>query len=144
MSTTAPGRDEQRLAELGYKQELTRAWSAFSNFAISFTIISILAGCLTSYWIAFGWGGPVAVIWGWLLVGTFCIIVALAMGEIASSMPTAGGLYFWASKLGGPAWGWFTGWFNLVGEIAVTAAIQYGSAIFMTALLNLWFPRSTR
>ena len=68
------------------------------------------------------------------------MLVAMAMGEIASAMPTAGALYFWASKLGGPAWGWFTGWFNLVGQIAVTAAIDYGAAIFTTALLNLWFP----
>ena len=112
----------------------------FSNFAISFTIISILAGCLTSYFLAFNNGGPVAITWGWLLVGTFCILVAMAMGEIASAMPTAGALYFWASKLGGPAWGWFTGWFNLIGQIAVTAAIDYGAAIFTTALLNLWFP----
>ena len=85
----------------------------FQNFAISFTIISILAGCLTSYAIAFNQGGPVAITWGWLLVGFFCIIVSLAMGEIASTYPTAGGLYFWSSKLGSPAWGWFTGWFNL-------------------------------
>jgi amino acid transporter len=75
-----------------------------------------------------------------LLVGAFCVLVAMAMGEIASAMPTAGALYFWASKLGGPAWGWFTGWFNLIGQIAVTAAIDYGAAIFSTALLNLWFP----
>ena len=81
----------------------------FQNFAISFTIISILAGCLTSYYIAFSQGGPVAITWGWLLVGVFCIIVALAMGEIASTYPTAGGLYFWASKLGSPAWGWVRG-----------------------------------
>ena len=64
----------------------------------------------------------------------------MAMGEIASSMPTAGALYYWSSQLGSPAWGWFTGWFNLVGQIAVTAAIDYGAAIFTTALLNLWFP----
>ena len=69
-----------------------------------------------------------AITWGWLLVGVFCMLVAMAMGEIASSMPTAGALYFWASKLGGPAWGWFTGWFNLVGQIAVTASIEYGAA----------------
>src|SRR5215210_8029460 len=61
------------------------------------------------------------------------------MAEIASVFPTAGGLYYWASKLGSPAWGWFTGWFNLVGQIAVTAAIGYGLAIFATALLNFWF-----
>ena len=111
----------------------------FQNFAISFTIISILAGCLTSYYIAFGQGGPVAVTWGWLLVGTMSTIVALAMAEIASAYPTAGGLYYWASKLGSPGWGWFTGWFNLIGQIAVTAAIGYGLAIFATALLNYWF-----
>src|SRR5689334_6197718 len=132
--------DEAILHRLGYAQVLYREMGGFANFAISFTIISILAGCLTSYYIAFNYGGPVAITWGWLLVGAFCVLVALAMGEIASAMPTAGALYFWASKLGGPAWGWFTGWFNLVGQIAVTAAIDYGAAIFTTALLNLWFP----
>ena len=131
--------DEQLLHKLGYAQELFRAMGGFQNFAISFTIISILAGCLTSYYIAFQWGGPVAVTWGWLIVGVFCILVSLAMGEIASTFPTAGGLYYWSSKLGSPAWGWFTGWFNLVGQIAVTAAIGYGLAIFATSLLNLLF-----
>jgi amino acid transporter len=132
--------DEALLRRLGYSQVLDRDMGGFSNFAISFTIISVLAGCLTSYYLAFNNGGPVAITWGWLFVGVFCVLVSMAMGEIASSMPTAGALYFWASKLGGPAWGWFTGWFNLVGSIAVTASIQYGSAIFTTALLSLWFP----
>jgi amino acid transporter len=137
--------DEALLHRLGYAQELFRTMGGFSNFAISFTIISILAGCLTSYFIAFNNGGPVAITWGWLLVGGFCIIVALAMAEIASSYPTAGGLYYWASRLGSPAWGWFTGWFNLIGQIAVTAAIDYGAAIFVTSFLNLVFdyPNST-
>jgi len=137
---TDDGDDERTLHKLGYAQVLFREMGGFSNFAISFTIISILAGCLTSYFIAFNNGGPIAITWGWLLVGAFCVVVALALGEIASAMPTAGALYYWASKLGGPAWGWFTGWFNLVGQIAVTAAIDYGAAIFTTALLNLWFP----
>lgn len=132
--------DEALLHRLGYAQILDREMGGFSNFAISFTIISVLAGCLTSYYLAFDYGGPVAITWGWLLVGGFCVIVALALGEIASAMPTAGALYFWASTLGGRAWGWFTGWFNLIGQIAVTAAIDYGAAIFTTALLNLWFP----
>ena len=131
--------DERTLHKLGYAQELFRAMGGFQNFAISFTIISILAGCLTSYYIAFGQGGPVAVTWGWLLVGLMSTLVALAMAEIASAFPTAGGLYYWASKLGSPAWGWFTGWFNLIGQIAVTASIGYGLATFGTALLNFWF-----
>jgi amino acid transporter len=132
--------DEQTLHKLGYAQVLYREMGGFSNFAISFTIISILAGCLTSYFIAFGNGGPVAVTWGWLIVGFFVILVALAMAEVASSMPTAGAIYYWASKLGSPAWGWFSGWFNLVGQIGVTAAIDYGAAIFWTSLMSLWFP----
>src|SRR5579862_4135908 len=144
MSSVAPGPhvddDERTLHRLGYAQVLYREMGGFSNFAISFTIISILAGCLTSYFIAFANGGPVAVTWGWLIVGFFVVLVALAMAEVASSMPTAGAIYYWASKLGSPAWGWFSGWFNLIGQIGVTAAIDYGAAIFWTSLMNLWFP----
>jgi amino acid transporter len=132
--------DSTLLHKLGYAQVLYREMGGFSNFAISFTIISILAGCLTSYFIAFNSGGPVAITWGWLIVGFFVLLVALAMGEVASAMPTAGAIYYWSSKLGSPAWGWFSGWFNLIGQIGVTAAIDYGAAIFWTALLNLWFP----
>src|SRR5256886_9826275 len=137
--TSAHLDDRAQLHRLGYAQELFRSMGGFQNFAISFTIISILAGCLTSYSIAYNQGGPVAITWGWLIVGLFCTVVALALGEIASTYPTAGGLYYWASKLGSPAWGWFTGWFNLVGQIAVTASIGYGCAFFSTALLNLLF-----
>jgi amino acid transporter len=139
-AATRAAAEEAILRRLGYGQVLERRMGGFANFAISFTIISVLAGCLTSYYIAFNNGGPVVITWGWLVVGVFCVFVAMAMGEIASAMPTAGALYFWAARLGGPAWSWFTGWFNLVGQIAVTAAIDYGAAIFTTALLNLWFP----
>ena len=132
-------RDARELARLGYRQVFERGMGAFSNFAISFTIISILAGCLTSYFIAFSSGGPVAITWGWLLVGVMVTFVGIAVGEIASSMPTAGSMYFWAAKLGGPVWGWFTGWINLIGVIAVTSAIDMGAAIFWNYLLNIWF-----
>ncbi len=128
--------DEATLHKLGYAQVLYREMGGFSNFAISFTIISILSGCLNSYYIAWNNGGPIAITWGWLLVGVFCVLISMAMGEIASAMPTAGALYYWASKLGGPAWGWFTGWFNLIGQIAVTAAIDYGGALFITPTLS--------
>ncbi|MGZ4462950.1 MAG: amino acid permease [Gaiellaceae bacterium] len=114
--------------------------SGFSNFAISFTIISILSGTLTLYSTGINYGGPVMEAWGWPVVSVFVIIVGLGMAEIASKYPTAGGLYYWASKMGGPAWGWFTGWFNLIGQIAITAGIDYGAAIFADALLNLLFP----
>ena len=129
--------DERRLAELGYKQDLERSWSSFSNFAISFSIVSILTGGLASYGIGLANGGPITMAWGWPLVSFMVLLVGLAMAELASAYPTAGGLYWWASELGGPIWGWFTGWFNLIGQVAVTAAIDYGAAIFTTAVLNV-------
>jgi amino acid transporter len=133
--------DEVLLHYLGYRQVLHRKMGTFSNFAISFSIISVVAaGCVTTYYQALNNGGPVAIVWGWVLVSVFTTLVAMAMAEIASSMPTAGALYFWASRLGGPAWGWFTGWFNLVGQISVTAGIDYGGGVVTTALLNLLFP----
>jgi amino acid transporter len=131
--------DESLLHRLGYAQELFRGMGGFQNFAISFTIISILAGCLTSYSVGMEHGGPSSIIWGWLLVGLMSTIISLAMAEIASAYPTAGGLYYWASRLGSPGWGWATGWFNLIGQVAVTAAIGYGLATFGAVLLDYWF-----
>ena len=130
--------DEQRLAELGYKQELKRGWSGFSNFAISFSIISILAGCFTTYGQAWNNGGPVAISIGWPVISLLILLVAFSMSELASAMPTAGGIYYWASKLGGPGWGWFTGWFNLVGLVAVTASVDYAAATFLNSTLSFY------
>jgi amino acid permease (GABA permease) len=134
--------DSARLHQLGYAQELKRTMSAFSNFAVSFTIISILSGCLTLYGFGLKTGGPAAMIWGWPLVGVFVILIGLGMAEVCSSFPTAGGLYYWAAKLaprGSAAWSWFTGWFNLVGQVAVTAGIDFGAALFLNAFLDLQF-----
>ena len=132
--------DTEKLHELGYAQELRRRMSAFSNFAVSFTIISVLSGCLTLYYFGMGAGGPVDITWGWILVGAFTMIVGLGMAEVCSAYPTAGGLYYWSAKLAkrnGAAWSWFTGWFNLLGQVAVTAGIDFGFASFFTAFLSL-------
>jgi amino acid transporter len=130
--------DEQHLADLGYKQELHRGWSSFSNFAISFSIISVLAGCFTTYGQAFKNGGPIAISIAWPLISILILCVAFSMSELASAFPTAGGIYYWASKLGGAGWGWFTGWFNLIGLVAVVASVDYVCATFLMNLLGLY------
>jgi len=130
--------DERALAEMGYKQELNRSWSAFSNFAISFTIISVLAGCFTTYGQAWNNGGPVAISWGWPLISIPILIVGFSMSEIVAKYPTAGGIYWWSARLGGPVWGWFTGWFNLIGLVAVVASVMYACAGFINVLLGLY------
>src|SRR5712672_2108038 len=134
--------DERALHQMGYAQELRRRMSGFSNFAVSFTIISILSGCLTLFYFGMDLGGPAVIIWGWLGVGIMTLMVGLAMAEVCSSFPTAGGLYYWSAKLApknGPAWSWFTGWFNFLGQVAVTAGIDFGAAFFINAWLNLVF-----
>ena len=122
--------DEQQLADLGYKQELSRSWSGFSNFAISFSIISILAGCFTTFY--FGWnnGGPIAISLGWPIIAAFILVIGFCMSELVSAYPTSGGIYWWASKLGGVKAGYYTGWLNLIGLVAIVASVAYGAATF--------------
>ncbi|HEY2080979.1 MAG TPA: amino acid permease [Streptosporangiaceae bacterium] len=134
--------DEETLHQLGYAQELRRRMSGFSNFAVSFTIISILSGCLTLYSYGMNTGGPSEIVWGWPIVGIMTLFVGLSMAEVCSSFPTAGGLYYWSAKLArknGAAWSWFTGWFNFLGQVAVTAGIDFGAAFFINAFLNIQF-----
>jgi amino acid transporter len=131
-------KDERRLHEMGYKQELTRAWSGFTNFAISFTIISVLAGTFTTFSYAWQNGGPIAVSIGWPVLCVFVLMVALSMAELTSKYPTAGGPYWWAHDLGGKGWSWMTGWFNIVGLLGLVASVAYGAAIFLNALLALY------
>jgi len=128
--------DERHLASLGYTQELHRSWSGFSNFAISFSIISILAGCFTSFGLGWNNGGPAAIAWGWPLISLFILIIGLCMSELVSAYPTSGGIYWWASKLGGAKAGFYTGWLNLIGLIAILASVAYGAATFLDLTLG--------
>jgi amino acid transporter len=128
--------DEKHLAKLGYRQDLHRSWSGFSNFAISFSIISILAGCFTNFGAGFNNGGPISISWSWPILGVFILIIGFTMSELVSAYPTSGGIYWWASKLGGPRAGFFTGWLNLIGLLAVTASVAYGAATFFDLTLS--------
>ena len=128
--------DDQLLAKLGYKQELSRSWSGFSNFAISFSIISILAGCFTTFYQGWNNGGPVAISWGWPIISAFILLIGFTMSELVSAYPTSGGIYWWAAKMGGPAAGFFTGWLNLIGLLAVTASVAYGAATFLDLTIS--------
>ena len=143
--------DRRTLEKLGYAQELLRRMSGFSNYAISLSIICILAGGITSFHLGLSSVGGASIGLGWPLVCLFSLVVALAMGQVASAFPTAGGLYHWASILGGRGWGWATGWFNLAGLITVLAAVNVGTYQFVLgalgAVLGLktdgWSPQKT-
>lgn len=127
--------DTHDLHRLGYAQELYRSMGGFSNFAISFSIISILTGAVILYDYGLAWAGTAAVLIGWPLVTVFVLLIAASMGEIASAYPTAGGLYYWASKMKGKNWGWWTAWLNLIGQFAIVAGINYAAAAFLNGTI---------
>lgn len=115
--------------------------SHFSNFAISFSIISILAGGMTSFWLGMATSGPRVITMGWIIVGFFALLVGMAMGEICSAYPTAGGLYYWSAKLARKnhaRWAWFTGYFNLIGQIGVIASVDYALSVFIGYFIRMF------
>jgi amino acid transporter len=128
-------KDVADLHKLGYAQELFRSMGGFSNFAISFSIISILTGAVILYDYGLAWAGTAAVLIGWPLITVFVLAIAASMSEIASAYPTAGGLYYWASRMKNKNWGWWTAWLNLIGQFAIVAGINYAAALFLNATI---------
>ena len=131
--------DMKELHRLGYAQQLFREMGGFQNFAVSFTTISILTGAMLLYGYGLKFAGPVINTIGWPLVSFFVLCIAASMGEIASAYPTAGGLYYWAHRLGGRGWAWVTAWMNMVGQITITAGIDIAAAIYFVGLLTRAF-----
>ena len=127
--------DVADLHKLGYAQELFRTMGGFSNFAISFSIISILTGAVILFDYGLAWAGTAAALIGWPVVTIFVLLIAASMSEIASAYPTAGGLYYWASRMKGKNWGWWTAWLNLIGQFAIVAGINYAAAGFINATI---------
>lgn len=129
---TADEVDEDRLATFGYKQELRRDWGLAHNFGVSFSIISVITGLTTLFSYGLNTGGPAVMSVGWIVVSFFTMLVAIAMAEIVSAIPTSGGPYFWSALLAPTKWSpfaaWLTGWFNLLGQVAVTTGISFGLA----------------
>jgi amino acid transporter len=138
MTQTRDEKIKQDVADLhglGYAQELFRSMGGFSNFAISFSIISILTGAVILYDYGLAWAGTAAVMIGWPVVTVFVLAIAASMAELASAYPTAGGLYYWASKMKNKNWGWWTAWLNLIGQFAIVAGIDYAAAGFLNATI---------
>ncbi len=129
--------DARDLQRLGYAQELLRRVGGFSNFAISFSIISILTGAVTLFDYGLAMGGPLEMSLGWPIATLGTLLVALSMAELCSALPTSGGMYHWSAELGGPGWAWFTAWLNIVGLITAIAGIDYGCAQFLVPILGL-------
>jgi len=130
-------RDTEQLRRLGYAQQLLRDMGGFANFALSFSIISVLTGAVTLYGHGLKYGGPLQMLAGWPLVTLLTLSIAASLAELASAYPTAGALYHWSAILGGRGAGWTTAWLNTLGQFAITAGIDYGLSEFIAAMLGL-------
>ncbi len=134
---TAPTHEDEHLRSLGYEPELVRRMGSFGNFAVSFSVISVLSGCMTLFGFGLVTGGPAVMMWGWVAVGLAVLLVGMSLAEVTSAYPTSGGLYYMSQRLGGPRWGWVTGWLNLLGLLGGIAGIDYGAASFIAAFAGL-------
>jgi len=132
-----PINDAQDLGRFGYAQDLFRSMGGFSNFAISFSTISILTGAGTLYGYGLEMGGPLQMTLGWPIVTLFTLTIAASMAELSSAYPTSGAMYHWASALGGTATGWFVAWLNIIGAVAAVAGINYSCAQFLLPFLDV-------
>ena len=136
-------KDVAVLHSMGYAQELERRMSAFSNFAVSFSIICILSGGINSLGQATAGAGGASIGIGWPVGCLISGVFAIGMAQIASAYPTAGGLYHWSSILGGRFAGWLTAWLNLLGLITVLGAINVGTWAFFGSSIGAWFGVAT-
>ncbi|KAL5376213.1 hypothetical protein DPSP01_010676 [Paraphaeosphaeria sporulosa] len=133
---------DELLEAMGYKSELVRSRSTFQVAFMSFVMASVPYGLTTTLYYPVVNGGPVDIIWGWVLVSLIILCVAASLGEITSVYPTAGGVYYQSFMLSPPQYrkivSWICGWAFVVGNITITLAVNFGTASFLAACLNVF------
>jgi amino acid transporter len=128
--------DAMDLESLGYKQELKRNLSFFSNFAIAFSFISATTGIFSLFGYGLSTGGP-AFVWSWPITFVGQLLVGLTMGEVASHFPIAGSIYQWTKHLVNRPYAWMAGWVYLIALLATISAVDFGGAPYVAQLLGL-------
>ncbi|KAJ5524811.1 GABA-specific permease [Penicillium frequentans] len=136
----SPAGDTELLATLGYKQELRRHYSTVQIFAVAFSIMGLLPSIASTLSFSMP-AGPVGMVWGWLVASCFIFIVSLAMADMASAMPTAGGLYFWTHYYSAEKWknplSFVVGYSNTIGLIGGICSIDYGFANMLLSMISI-------
>lgn len=133
--------DQDVLARLGYKEEFKRDFSRVELFGLSFTIVGVVQSIAAVLLYSIPYGGPVGMVWGWFTCCVFLIFVAMAMAELGSAAPTAGGLYYWTFKFSSPRFrrllSWLVGYVNTSAYIAGLASVDWGCATQLVAAINI-------
>jgi amino acid transporter len=133
--STAHTSDEAVLESFGYKQELRRSLSFWTNFAVGFAFISPVVGLYAIIALATFAAGP-AWVWALPIVLAGQLLVASVFAELASQFPIAGGIYQWSRRLAGPTYAWFAGWVYVWTIMLTVTAIAYFGAVWLAAVFD--------
>jgi amino acid transporter len=136
MSTTRTLSDEDVLEGFGYKQELQRSLSFWTNFAVGFAFISPVVGLYAIIALA-TYAAGAAWVWVLPIVLAGQLLVASVFAELASQFPIAGGIYQWSRRLAGPTYAWFAGWLYVWTIMLTVTAIAYFGAVWLAALFGV-------
>jgi amino acid transporter len=121
-----------------YKQELRRNFSMLEVFGIAFAIMGLLPSIASTLAYSIP-AGPVGLVWGWFLASGWIFIVGLAMSDLASSMPTSGGLYYWTHYYASPKWrnplSFLVGYSNTLGLVGGLCSIDYGFSLMFLSVI---------
>lgn len=115
-------RDEELLARLGYKQEFKRAFTPLEVFGLAFSVVGLFPSMTSVLVYGLPNGGPVSMVWGWVVASLFVLCIGMSIAELASAAPTAGGVYYWTHTFASPRWrnllSWIVGYANTIGYIS--------------------------
>ncbi|KAJ6527163.1 APC amino acid permease [Mycena capillaripes] len=152
-TTQSLNSDDVRLAELGYKQEFKRHFTLWETFGLSFSMVTVVPGIASIFFISVSNGGPVSIIWGWLTAGFFITLVCIAVSELASAAPTAGGLYYWTHRYASPRCrnllSWIVGYSNTIYLMSGVASVTWSIALQISACVTIgsnftWAPTTAQ
>ncbi|CCL99550.1 uncharacterized protein FIBRA_01568 [Fibroporia radiculosa] len=133
--------DDALLAKLGYRAEFKREFSLLETIAFAFSIMGVIASVSSTFSFPLVSGGHVGMIFGWLIPCLFVLTVAASMAELASSMPTSAGLYYFSAKLAPPKYSalasWITGWANITGQVTLVCSIDFTCAQMITSAISV-------
>ncbi|WWC93541.1 hypothetical protein V866_000376 [Kwoniella sp. B9012] len=135
-------KDDDKLEHLGYHAELKRTFTSWETFGVAFSIMGVVPSIASTIFYNLPYGGPVGMIWGWLISAILILFVGLSMGELASSMPTSGGLYFWTHRLSPPRYrnflAWMVGYNSFLGNVAAVSSLGWACSgiVFAAASIN--------
>lgn len=135
--STLVGDDGGGLEQFGYQEVLKRTMGLVRATAVNISTSSVATAVFTLFAFGITTGGTGLMVWTWVIGFAVMMLVTLMFAELGATMPLAGALYQWASRLVGPRTGYLTGWLYGASQIALVSAVAYGISPFVASLVGV-------